>query len=32
MKVKKIFTKSVAVKLIERGHNLLGLEDNLKKK
>lgn len=32
MKVKKIFTKKVAYKLIEKNHNLIDMEDNLKHK
>lgn len=30
MKVKKIFTKKVAYELIQKGHNLIDMEDNLK--
>ncbi|HID0816102.1 DUF5659 domain-containing protein [Clostridium botulinum] len=32
MKVKKIFTKKVAYELIQKGHNLVDMEDNLKHK
>ncbi|ENK1242996.1 hypothetical protein AB2063_001124 [Clostridium botulinum] len=30
MKVKKIFTKKVAYELIQKGHNLIDMEKNLK--